>query len=90
MKYILSLSLSLIANLALAGTLTIVPDNTSSMGIQQQQREARAQRQARIAAGVERAPPVIIIKQAPKYQYEPKTNFNCRSYGYQNSQMSCY
>lgn len=81
MKYILSLCLCLIANLSIAGTLTVIPDNTSSMGIQKQQREAQlraqAERQARIAAGVEQPPRVIIIKQAPP----PRRSLDCYSYG---------
>lgn len=94
MKLIIPLFLALACADAFSGTLTIVPDSTSTMGIKQQSRDAaasaRAARQARIAAGVERPPSVIIIKQAPQYQPPPKTNFNCRSYGYQNSQISCY
>jgi hypothetical protein len=80
-KYILSLCLSLISTIALAGTLTIIPDNTSSMGIDKQRREAQlraqAERQARIAAGVEQPPRVIIIKQAPP----PRRSMDCYSYG---------
>jgi hypothetical protein len=92
-KSIVTLFLVMLSSAAMAGTLTIIPDSTSSMGIQQQKREAaekaRAERQARIAAGIEQPPPVIIIRQAPQYQPPPKTHFDCQSYGYNNSRMSC-
>ena len=92
-KYILLICLALASATATAGTLTIIPDSTSSMGIEKQRREAvdraRAERQARIAAGIEQPPPVVIIRQAPQYQPPPKTHFDCQAYGYNNSRMSC-
>lgn len=93
MKYIFLICLVLASATAAAGTLTIIPDSTSTMGIEKQRREAveraRAERQARIAAGIEQPPPVVIIKQAPRqYEPPPRTNFECQSNGY--GRMSCY
>lgn len=89
MRYIIILCLALASTLSFAGTLTIIPDSTSSMGLEKQRREAveraRAERQARIAAGIEQPAPVIIIKQAPPRP----TQLNCYSYGNRNQFTSC-
>jgi hypothetical protein len=91
-KYIILLCLALASAMTNAGTLTIIPDSTSSMGIQQQKREAaekaRAERQARIAAGIEQPPPVIIIRQAPQYTPPARQPFECRDKGF--GRLSCY
>lgn len=92
MKSIVTLFLVMLSSAAMAGTLTIIPDSTSSMGIQQQKREAaekaRAERQARIAAGIEQPPPVIIIRQAPQYTPPARQPFECRDKGF--GRLSCY
>lgn len=86
MKSAWLLSALLASSLSMAGTLTIIPDSTSSMGIAKQQRDAalkaRTERQARIAAGLEQPPQVIIIKQRP-------ASLNCYSYGDRNQFTNC-
>ncbi|MGS0738828.1 DUF4124 domain-containing protein [Pseudomonas sp. GG8] len=73
--------------------LVIVPDSTSSMGLAKQKREAiakaKAEKQARIAAGIEQPAPIIIIQQEPQYQPPPKTHFDCRASGYEDRNISC-
>lgn len=94
MRYILLICLALVSATATAGTLTIIPDSTSTRGIEKQRREAveraRAERQARIAAGIEQPPPVVIIRQVPQYQPPARTSFNCRAHGYENRDLTCY
>jgi hypothetical protein len=90
MKGIIPLCFALATTSALAGTLTIIPDSTSTMGIQKQQRDAQvraqAERQARVAAGVEQ-PPVIIVRPAP--QQRRNTHMDCYSYGPNKQYLSC-
>jgi len=93
MKTLVLVALLVIAGCSYAGTLTIVPDSTSSMGKQKQIDDEidrrRAAKRARIDAGLEPAPVrPIIIQQRPRYQDPPRTNFTCRPNGVGG--LSCY
>lgn len=89
MKFVVLLTLILASSASFAGTLTIVPDSTSSMGREQTRRElaakAQAERQARIAAGLEQPAPRVIIVQPPPRPAQ----LNCYSYGSRGQFTNC-
>jgi len=88
MKTLVLVALLVIAGYSYAGTLTIVPDSTSSMGKQKQIDDEidrrRAAKRARIDAGLEPATvrPIII-------QQKAKAHMDCYAYGNRRQFLSC-
>lgn len=89
MKFVVLLILFIASSASYAGTLTIVPDSTSSMGREQQRKEAQAQRsfdrQKRVDAGLEYPAPRVIIVQPPPRPAQ----LNCYSYGSRGQYTQC-